>query len=145
LSGWQERLEEALRARDTVGIGPSFERFGQTLQAAHREVMAQVGGLGRDLPDLGEKNLKRLQDETAWLRNKVEQAHRQGNETLIRQYRTLGEHLAPEHMPQDRWLTALAFLSQYGLSLGAALAADDGICQDGILAASIVDEPAAAS
>lgn len=139
LAGWQARLKTALAARDTVGIGPAFERFETHLAAAHAELMALVAPLGRDLPGLGEKNLKRLLDETAWLRAKAEQAHRQGNETLVRQYHTLGEHLAPEHTPQDRYLTAVAFLAQYGLDLGLALAADDGLCQDGVLAIDVVD------
>ncbi len=140
LAGWQERLKAVLAERDTIGIGAAFDHFENRLVEAHGEVMARVGGLARDLPGLGEKNLKRLRDETAWLRAKVEQAHRQGNETLIRQYHTLGEHLAPEHMPQDRWLTAVAFLAQYGLGLGAAMADDDGLCAPGVLAASVVDE-----
>jgi bacillithiol synthase len=142
LAGWQDRLREVLAARDTVGIGPTFENFQTAVAAAHGELMARVAPLGRDLPGLGEKNLKKILDEAQWLRAKTEQAHRQGNETLIRQYRTLGEHLAPEHMPQDRYLTAAAFLSQYGLGLAAALAADDGLCESGLLAADVVDEGA---
>jgi bacillithiol biosynthesis cysteine-adding enzyme BshC len=137
LSGWQERLDATLRARDTIGIADAFGRFERRLTEAHAELLAVLTPLGRDLPDLGEKNLRRMLDEVAWLRGKAEQAHRQGNDTLIRQYHTLGEHLAPEHGPQDRYFTAVAFLAQYGLELGERLAAAPDLCQEGILAAEV--------
>jgi uncharacterized protein YllA (UPF0747 family) len=139
LKGWQALLDQALLARDTLGIGAAFERFESRVREAHADVMGHVGGLARDLPGLGEKNLKRMLDEVNWLRAKAEQAHRQGNETLIRQYHTVGEHLAPEHVPQDRYLTSVAFLAQYGLDLARSLADEDELCQVGLLAADVVD------
>ncbi|MCL6596241.1 MAG: bacillithiol biosynthesis cysteine-adding enzyme BshC [Firmicutes bacterium] len=141
LGGWQARLEAALAARDTVGIEAAFTRFDARLAAAHGELVATVAPLGRDLVELGEKNLRRMRDEAAWLRSKAEQALRQGNDTLVRQYRTVGEHLAPESGPQDRHLSFVAFLAQYGLDLGERLAASDDLCQGGVMAAEVVDAP----
>lgn len=142
LQDWHGHMERALAERDTIGITDAYARFTGRLEEAHGAWVGALAPLGRDVADLGQKNLKRLMDEAAWLYGKAEQAHRQGNETLVRQYRTLGEQLAPEHEPQDRHLTAVAFLAQYGLDLGAELAADDGLCQDGLFAIETADAKA---
>lgn len=139
LLDWPGRLRAALAERDTIGIGPAFERFEAALAGLHADLMSVLVPLGKDLQSLGERNLKKMADETAWLRGKAEQAHRQGNDTLVRQYRTLGEHLAPERVPQERHFTAIAFLAMYGLDLAERMAGAQGILQPGLLSVDVVD------
>jgi bacillithiol biosynthesis cysteine-adding enzyme BshC len=139
LSGWQERLQAELQERDRIGIEARFAEFSQAVESSISRLVAQLGPLGPAFAEMGEKTRQRLLADVGWLKDKAEHAHRQGNDTLIRQYHHVGEYLVPEGGPQDRSWTSVAFLVQHGLDLGAALARQGDIRQTGPLVVDMVD------
>lgn len=137
--GWDERLAAELAVRDRVGIDARFAQFQDRLVEMHTALVAALAPLDASLAELGARNRDRILAEVAWLRSKAQHAHRQGNETLIRQYRTAAEHILPDGIPQERYYSALAYLTRVGWDLGARVARCDGLTQSGLLVADLAD------
>jgi bacillithiol biosynthesis cysteine-adding enzyme BshC len=138
---WGEWLLAELRRRDQVGVDQRFDEAEAALRELHGRLTQSLSPLGGDLMELGRTNLQKLLEDLAWYRRKAHQALRQGSDTLVRQHRTVAEHLLPEGHPQDRYWTTVTFLAQMGPGLVDELCASDDLAQPHPLAA-VVQVPA---
>lgn len=130
----EARLRAILSERDEIGIDERFAQFEETVKAAQSALLEALAPLGSAIQEFGIKTEQKMLSEVHWLRAKTEQAHRQGNETMIRQYKHLSDHLRPEGMPQERQFGCLGYLAQWGITLGSDLAVTPDLTKPGPLA-----------
>ena len=133
VSDWQGGLERTLAERDRIGIVGRFEKYEEDLRGLHAALMADLEPLGKDFARHGPPNLARHLEAVSWLRAKALKSHREGNDTLIRRFKTVGNYLAPQGQPQDRYWSAFTFLAQEGINLGTRLAMQDELAGPGLL------------
>ncbi|HEX3015810.1 MAG TPA: bacillithiol biosynthesis cysteine-adding enzyme BshC [Desulfobacteria bacterium] len=113
----EEIRTEFLAAADEFGIEGIFSSLTDKVSAAYAETIDAVQKLNPSLEKLGLENRERVLSQVHWLKEKTLQAHRQANDTFLRQFRKLCNGLAPRQQFQERFYGAIQLVFKYGPAL----------------------------
>jgi bacillithiol synthase len=110
----QERKAAWLLLQDTDRFGERFNAAFQQIRGAYEPLIASVTDVLPGLKELGAKNVERILEEIAFMKEKTESYYRNRYLTGAKHWERLEVSLLPLAKPQERVYNVVAYLNKFG-------------------------------
>ena len=110
-------LNRLLQAQLPPSVDAAFSAAGQAISEKMQDVVDAVGSVDPTLAGAAKNTLGKMEHELKTLQGKMIQAAKRRDETLRRQFTRAQGQTFPQGHPQERSLSVVHFLNQYGPAL----------------------------
>jgi bacillithiol biosynthesis cysteine-adding enzyme BshC len=110
-------LNRLLQAQLPPSVDAAFSAAGQAMSEKMQAVVEAVGSVDPTLAGAAKNTLGKMEHELKTLQGKMIQAAKRRDETLRRQFTRAQGQTFPQGHPQERSLSVVHFLNQYGPAL----------------------------
>src|SRR6185503_19691780 len=110
-------LNRLLQAQLPPAVDAAFSAAERTIGESMQQVIDVVGSVDPTLAGAAKSTLGKIEHEVKTLQGKMIQAAKRRDETLRRQFTRAQSQTFPQGHPQERMLSIVYFLNQYGPAL----------------------------
>lgn len=111
---YEARRAAWLKERDELDIEARFEQARADFAALYAPVMRMSASVEKGLEDLAANNLRRIQEQIAYLEKRTKEGHARRFDDALKQQDAVALALWPENKPQERLLNMTDFWCRYG-------------------------------